>query len=158
MKMSDEKRGQRVIQQGDRVTLFYRLALADGTEVDVATEDDPVTFVMGDGTLIEGLEALLLGMAAGETSAFILSGSEIFGAVDSEQRHSLPKNQFETTMVLEPGVVVMFESPSGEEIAATIIEVAEESVVVDFSHPLAGRNLQFEVEVVAVEADIKGEE
>lgn len=147
----DEKMGAKQVKTGAEVALAYRLALADGTEVDSASVETPFLFTVGDGSLIEGLENLLVGLTVGEKQAFLIAASDAFGVADPDQLHTLPRGQFDATMALEPGTVIGFESPSGDEVAATVVEADEDSVVVDFNHPLAGRDLQFEVEVLSID-------
>ncbi|MBT7306574.1 MAG: peptidylprolyl isomerase, partial [Gammaproteobacteria bacterium] len=125
--------------------------------VDRATLEEPFLFTIGDGSLIEGLERLLIGQRAGEKNSYLVAASEAFGERDPEQIHTLPREQFDQAMVLEPGCVVTFEAPSGDEVAATVVALDEEKVEVDFSHPLAGRDLQFEVELISVDGAAEGE-
>ncbi len=138
------------IDYGARVGLRYRLTLADGTRVDESGEGEPLSFSVGDGTLEQGLEARLLGLRAGARATFYLAPGEAFGFADPEAVHRMPREDFPPDMVIAPGAVVSFAAPSGLEVAGTVVEVAEQEVKVDFSHPLAGRALVFEVEVLEV--------
>lgn len=148
---------QQVVATGSHVAVVYTLSLADGTEVDRATLDDPFQFIVGDGAWIAGLEEVLVGMTAGERQHYLIAAEEAFGLSDPEQVHTLPRTTFQAEIdgeALAPGVVLSFEAPSGDLVPATIVELREEEVRVDFNHPLAGRDLQFEVEVVAVGAPV----
>ena len=143
-----------VIDYGVRVVLRHRLSLADGTLVDASEEGEPLLFTVGDGTLEEGLETLLLGLGVGARATYHLSPGQAFGLPDPEAVHVLPLADFPPGMALEPGTVVAFTAPSGLEVAGTVLETGEGGVRVDFSHPLAGRSLVFEVEVL----EVKGKE
>jgi FKBP-type peptidyl-prolyl cis-trans isomerase SlpA len=135
------------------VVLHYSLSLADGTPVDTTRGGDPLAFVVGDGTLDVGLEARLHGLAAGDRATLFLAAGEAFGVRDPTAVHVLPRAEFPPAMTLEPGTVVGFTAPSGLEVAGTVLSADEVGVRVDFSHPLAGRALVFEVEVLAVGTD-----
>lgn len=138
-----------VIGPGREVTLHYRMRLEDGTVVD-ETEAEPLTFTVGDGTLIPGLESFLTGLAAGAEERFLIAPEEAFGLRDPDNVHTLARSEFPAEMPLEPGTVIGFSTPSGEELPGMVVEADADRVMVDFNHPLAGHQLTFEVRVVAV--------
>jgi len=128
----------------------FRLALEDGTDVDASGEGEALEFTLGDGTLYEHLEAHLLGLHAGDRERFLLGPEEAFGFRDSDNVHAMARGEFPPEMALEPGTVIQFDTPGGDAIPGTVFEVDNESVSIDFNHPLAGRNLIFEVEIISV--------
>jgi FKBP-type peptidyl-prolyl cis-trans isomerase SlpA len=139
------------IQPGSRVTLHYELRLADETVVDSTRAGEPATFLMGGGELIDLLEKRLLGLRPGERRHFVISAAESQTAVSAETVQVLARGDFPAELVLEPGQVFGFATPSGEEIPGLIVSVSDTEVVVDFSHPLAGRDFIFDVEILAIE-------
>jgi FKBP-type peptidyl-prolyl cis-trans isomerase SlpA len=139
------------IQAGSRVTLHYTLALADETVVDSTRGGEPATFVVGSGELVEILERRLLGLTAGEHRHFEISATESQMPVSAEAVQTLARSDFPAELALEPGQVFGFTAPSGEEVPGLIVSVTDTEVIVDFSHPLAGRDLIFDVEIIAVE-------
>lgn len=141
--------GGAAIGPGSRVTLRYRLSLDDGSEVD-ASGDEPLTFTIGDATLAPGLEEALFGLRPGSEEWIVLAPGEAFGLPEPDLLHRLPRADFPEEMSLEEGAVILFTTPSGEEIAGTVTALEEREVAVDFNHPLAGRALLFEVEILAV--------
>lgn len=143
--MSDEK----TVEPGRTVALHYSLRLEDGTEVASSRDDEPLRFTVGDGTLIAGLEKLLHGLGPGDRRTFEVAPEDAYGTHDPSNVQMMPLDQF-AGMELEPGFIVGFDTPSGEELPGTILAVSDDGVQVDFNHPLAGRDLIFEVEVVAV--------
>lgn len=153
------------IQVGSKVRMHFSLSLEDGTLVDSSADDGgPLSFVMGDGTLTPGLEAALLGLKAGDTQSLAIEPGIAFDLPDPEYVHFLAKSDFEAShLELEPNQVVEFQAPNGETAMGTVLSIGAESVEVDFNHPLAGRALQFEVTILAVEAptavepDLSGE-
>jgi FKBP-type peptidyl-prolyl cis-trans isomerase SlpA len=140
------------IHPGSRITLHYELRLADETVVDSTRGSEPATFVVGSGELVEILERRLLGLTAGEHRHFEISASESQMPVSAEAVQTLARSDFPVALALEPGQVLGFATPSGEEVPGLIVAVTDHEVIVDFSHPLAGRDLIFDVEILAVES------
>ncbi len=141
----------KLIGPGSRVMLRYRMVLEDGTVADESDSEEPLEFTMGDGTLLFGLETLLRGMAAGESASLRVTPEQGFGFRDTENVHTMPRDQFPSAMSLEQGTIIGFTTPSGEEVPAMVLDADGESVQVDFNHPLAGHTLNFEVEILSVE-------
>jgi len=141
---------ERVIGPASRVTIHYRMTMEDGTEADSSFEGEPVTFQLGEGVMLPNLEKVLIGLEAGDHKTFLLTPDEAFGYADTENFHYVARSEFPEDMELEPGMVVGFDSPEGE-LPGMVMDVGEESVLVNFNHPLAGHDLTFEVEVLAVD-------
>jgi FKBP-type peptidyl-prolyl cis-trans isomerase SlpA len=140
------------VTAGARVLLHYRLCLEDGSEVETSIGSDPLSIVVGSGEFAEGLETLLLGLKAGERKQFeIAAWQTVFGDYDWERVQKLDKDVFPSDMELEPGLVIGFTTPDGDEVPGVIQEVDDDQVTVDFNHPLAGRNCVYEVELLEVE-------
>lgn len=143
---------KKVIGPGSRVTMHFSLALEDGTEVDSTFgTDEPLTFTMGDGTLIPGLEYAVIGLKAGDRQSINIGPDVAFGYRDESAIQTMKRNSFSDDIELEPGVVIEFEAPSGLKVPGTVLEIDEDSVRVDFSHPLAGRSVIFNVEILVVQ-------
>jgi FKBP-type peptidyl-prolyl cis-trans isomerase SlpA len=132
------------------VTLHLSLALEDGTVMESTFDDEPLTFTMGDGTLVEGLELGLYGLKAGDRQRLVLDPEQAFGLHDVAKQHSLARNDFPVDQELEPGLIMGFDTPAGDELSGTILSVDGDTVAVDFNHPLAGRVVVFEVEILEV--------
>lgn len=138
------------IGPGCEVTMHYRLSLPDGTIADETEEGDALTFTMGDGTLIQGLELALLGLKEGEKQCLAIDPRDAFGFADDENVHSMPRSEFADDMNIEPGMIVAFSTPAGQEVPGTIKEISDDTVTVDFNHPLAGFEVTFDVEILAI--------
>lgn len=141
------------IAPGQPVTLVFSLALADGTVVDAATPEEPLHYVIGDGTLEAGLEQKLLGLTAGASAQFELQPGEAFGLPDEDNIHVLEVDAFPAELELRPGLVIGFTTPAEQEVPGTILDIDQGLVHVDFNHPLAGKTLQFAVNVLSVGAE-----
>ena len=132
------------------VILHLSLTLEDGTVAESTFGDEPLSFVMGDGTLVRGLELGLYGLRPGDTQRLVLYPEQAFGLRDPDKIHRMPRADFDDDMVLEPGVIIGFETPDGEEIPGMVSAVGDESIEVDFNHPLAGHTVIFNVEIIDV--------
>ncbi len=139
------------IGEASEVVMHYTLSLADGTVADSSREGEPLRFLLGDGTLETGLEALLHGLHTGDRARFNLAPGQAFGERDPASVHGMPRAEFPADMALAEGTVLEFTTPGGDSVPGTVIEFDEDSVTVDFNHPLAERDLSFEVEILSVE-------
>ncbi|MFC0337918.1 FKBP-type peptidyl-prolyl cis-trans isomerase SlpA [Kushneria avicenniae] len=133
------------------MTIHFTLRLEDGTEVDTTRGKRPAEFVFGDGNLPPGFEKPIRGMHPGETRVSEVTPEHAFGPWNPQNVQKLKRSDFEDQEALEEGVVMSFADPTGGgELPGVIRSVDEQQVEVDFNHPLAGRTLTFEVEVLEV--------
>ncbi len=139
------------ISPGSQVTLHFSLRLADGLLVESSFDDHPLTFRLGDGTLDHGLELALYGLRAQERQTLTLMPGQAFGQRDETAVQRLPRADFPADMVLETGQIIAFSGADGETVPGAVVALGDDQVTVDFNHPLAGREIVFEVEILAVE-------
>lgn len=139
------------ITAGCRVTMHYALRLQDGMEADSSFGAEPVSFVMGDGTLDKGLELALFGLRPGSRQTLTLMPGQAFGERRQDAIRWIESGTFPADISPEPGLIIGFTDEQGQEIPAAVLEVLEDRVKVDFNHPLAGREIVFEVEILEVE-------
>lgn len=140
---------------GMRVTLHFAVRLANGAEIDSNFDGEPASFVWGDESLLPGFEASLRGLKAGDRRSVYLTADKAFGERNPDNVQHFRRDAFAPDIRLAPGVVVNFADASGAEVPGVIVSLDEEDwVSVDFNHPLAGRDLTFEVSIVAVERDV----
>ncbi len=143
--------GDRAIEMGDRVRLHFALHLESGEEIDTTRRSDPAMFTMGDGNLLPGFEAAILGMRAGDDAQLLIEPENAFGPHREENVQVLRKDRFGADLSLEEGLMVSFSGPGGE-LPGVVRAVMEEHVEVDFNHPLAGRRIVFDVSIIDVRA------
>ncbi len=136
---------------GSKVTMHFALRLADGLVAESSFDNEPLTFVVGDGSLDKGLELALLGLRPGDRQDLTLMPGQAFGARDEAAVQWVDKDRFPAGMALERGQIVGFSAGDGEEVAGAIIEIQDQQVRVDFNHPLAGREIGFKVQILEVE-------
>ena len=139
------------IGSNTRVTLNFSLALETGEVVDSNFGGDPVSFVMGDGSLLPGFERRLLGMRPGDEAEFRIPPDEGFGEPRDDNIQSISRADFDAEVPPEPGMLFTFADAAGGEVPGMVAEVSEDSVTVDFNHPLSGRTIHFKVRIAHVE-------
>lgn len=137
---------------GMRVTLHFALLTSSGEEIDSTFSRKPATFEVGDGNLLPGFEEAMFGMRAGESASLRVAPDKGFGMPHPDNIQRLPRATFAADLALEPGVVVSFSDAANTELPGVVVEFDDDEVVVDFNHPLAGRELRFDVNVIRVEA------
>ena len=139
-----------IIGHGSTVVMYFSIELEDGTVAETTEDGDPLTFVMGDETLVEGLELALYGLKAGDKQSLKIGPENGYGYPDPENIHAMDRGDFPDDMELERGMIVSFAMPDDEEYPGMIKEVGSEQVTVDFNHPLAGHEILFDVEILEV--------
>lgn len=140
-----------MITEQSSVTLHFALKTADGYTIDSNFAGRPARFTMGDGSLLPGFEKLLLGLRPGQTCSFRILPETGFGQTNPNNVQTLSRQQFGSNISLQPGLVVNFTDAAQGEVPGVIKAVTSDQVVVDFNHPLAGRELCFEVKIVQVD-------
>lgn len=138
------------IGEGTQVTLHFALRLEDGQPVDSTFERDPALLVIGDGNLPEGFEACIHGLKAGDREAFTVLPEKAFGQHNPSNVQMLSRSDFANIDELQVGMILGFTDKAGGELPGVIAEINDQQVQVDFNHPLAGRTLTFEVEIIDV--------
>ena len=136
--------------EGGVMTLHYRLRLEDGTEVLSTFGGNPATLALGGGELAPGLEKCLAYAEPGGSYVFELEPAQAFGERREDLVQSLPRVSFARELALEEGALIEFSAPDGTHHAGQVRALNDHDVVVDFNHPLAGRCVRFEVEVLAI--------
>ena len=133
---------------GDRVKIHYTGRLEDGTVFDSSRDQDPLEFTPGGQEVISGVEQAVLGMQQGESKTVVLSAEEAYGARIPDLEKRVPRN------IIPDGAQVgdRLQAKVGEKsILVWVSELGEEFAVLDANHPLAGRSLVFDIELVSVE-------
>ena len=138
------------VKSGDPVSIHYTGTLADGTTFDSSQGRDPLQFTVGSGQIIPGLDKALPGMSVGDTKTVNVPAEEAYGPADPNGRQSVPREQIPADIPLDPGTQLQVKTPQGQVVNVTVAEVSDETVVLDANHPLAGKELTFDVELVEI--------
>ena len=136
------------------VSLTYDLYVnqEDGTEalVESATEEQPLTFLYGAGQMLPKFEENLSTLSTGDSYDFKLSAEDAYGEYDEEAVATLPKDMFNGTDIPEIGSMLPLQDNHGNHFQGQVVSIAEDSVVVDLNHPMAGQALHFKGNILNV--------
>jgi len=136
---------------GNTVNVHYVGTLSDGTEFDNSrTRGEPITVVVGAGQLIAGFNDALIDMSEGETKTFTLAPDEAYGPRYDDRTTTLSRTLFPEDFVFEANMKIPLQGPEGPVIS-TLLEAGEDEITLDLNHPMAGKDLTFEVEVLSIE-------
>lgn len=131
------------------VTLHFALKLANGDVVDSTFDKNPATFKVGDGNLLPGFEAALYGFKAGDRRSVQIEPENAFGQPNPQNVQVMPRSQF-AEMELSEGLLVIFNDAANAELPGVVKAFDESQVTIDFNHPLSGKTLSFDVEIIEV--------
>ncbi|MDZ5698094.1 MULTISPECIES: FKBP-type peptidyl-prolyl cis-trans isomerase [Phyllobacteriaceae] len=142
---------------GDVVRVHYKGKLTDGTEFDSSEGRDPLEFQLGGGQIIPGLEKSVEGMETGEKSTVTIPADEAYGPRDERQVQTVPRTAFPDDLDLKIGASLQATTQDGRQIPLTVVEMDDQEVTVDANHPLAGRDLVFDLELVEIVGSEQGQ-
>ena len=138
------------INASSHLTLNFALHHANGATIDSTFDKAPAELTIGDGNLLAGFEACLIGLMVGDHQTFTVAPENGFGQHNPANLHTLKRHQFGPDMVLEQGLVVSFSDAANTELPGVVKTIDGDEVVMDFNHPLAGVELKFEVQIITV--------
>ncbi|MCB1829697.1 MAG: peptidylprolyl isomerase [Chromatiaceae bacterium] len=141
----------RQAKHGDNVKIHYDGSLDDGTRFDSSMGRDPLAFTLGSGQVIPGFDSAVAGMAVGERKSVRIPSEQAYGEHSDELVQHLPKSALPEGLEVTVGMPLQASGPEGEVVSMMVIGVAEDSIQVDANHPLAGRALNFDIELVALD-------
>lgn len=139
------------IGTNSKVTLHFSLKLDDGSVIDSTFDREPATFVIGDGSLLEGFEKKIHGMTKGQQGSYTVLPEEGFGQPNPSNVQRFARTDFSADLVLAEGLVISFADASQSELPGVIKSIEGDTVTVDFNHPLAGKDIQFDVDIIDVQ-------
>jgi FKBP-type peptidyl-prolyl cis-trans isomerase 2 len=140
------------VKKGDTIKVHYTGTLADGTQFDSSAGREPLEFEVGAGMVIAGFDNGVIGMAVGEAKTIHIPFLEAYGPIQKEMIVEFPKDRFPADMQPEVGMQLAMNNGEGQQFPVTIVEIKEESIVLDANHSLAGKDLTFALELVDIES------
>ncbi len=135
---------------GDTVRIHYAGTLEDGTTFDSSAGRDPLEFTVGSGQIIPGLDRAIPGMAVGDTKVVEVPHMEAYGPHNPEARQAIPRETVPADLPVDPGTRLAMRTQDGRDVSVTVVEATETELVLDANHPLAGKDLTFEIELVEI--------
>ncbi|MBI4051673.1 MAG: peptidylprolyl isomerase [Elusimicrobia bacterium] len=139
-----------MIESGSTVKIHYTLTV-DGSILDTSSGKEPLVYVQGAGQIIPGLEEQLKGMHTGDKAKVTISPEKGYGSIDPKAFQKVPKKAFGNQKELRVGSVVRGQQ-GGQQFQAVVSAVGDQDITLNLNHPLAGKTLDFEVEVVDIQA------
>ena len=139
------------IKKGDKIKVEYTGTLDDGTVFDSTKKHgEPLEFEVGTGKLIAGFDNAVIGMEKGEKKKIRIEPKNGYGEHKKELMKTIPREQLPKNEELKAGMMIMLTLPSGIQLTANIAEMDETNVTLDMNHPLAGKNLNFEIKIIEI--------
>ena len=139
------------IKSGDKVKLHYSAKFEDGKLYQSTENRDPEQFDLGEGQVIEGIRKNLIGMEVGEKKTFTVKPDEAFGEHDENLIADVDRKQFPDDMTPFIGQQLRMEREGGVEVTVVVTGLTDDAVTIDANHPLAGKTLEFDVEIVEID-------
>jgi FKBP-type peptidyl-prolyl cis-trans isomerase 2 len=140
------------VKAGDTVHLHYTGTLLDGTTFDSSEGREPLAFEVGSGQIIPGLDVAIPGMKVGDKKVVKIGADDAYGQSNPEMRQAVPREGIPADIPLEVGLQLQMQTPDGQAMPVTVVEMDEATVTLDANHPLAGKDLQFDIELVKIDA------
>ncbi len=137
-------------KSGDKVRIHYTGTLADGSVFDSSEGREPLEFTLGSGQVIPGFDTGVSGMTVGEKKTIEIPCDDAYGPLQDGARQDVPRAQIPAEIPLEVGIQLQMQSPEGQVIPVTVVEITDETVTLDANHPLAGKDLTFALELVSI--------
>ncbi|MCB0212520.1 MAG: peptidylprolyl isomerase [Anaerolineae bacterium] len=137
-------------QNGDTVKVHYTGKLTDGTQFDTSTSGNPLEFTLGGGQLIPGFEKAVLGMTPGDTKTVTIPSGEAYGEHREDMTVVVTKDQFPDHITPELGQQLEMRQANNQPLSVIITDISGEDVTLDANHPLAGKDLVFDLELVEI--------
>lgn len=135
------------IADGVVVSLEYALHLGDGEIIDRSSAEEPLLYLHGAQNIIPGLEQELTGLAVGDSKSVVVPPEGAYGTYDKDDVEAMDRAMFPPDLELAPGLMLSMRDDKGRIYEATVKEVSDTQVTLDFNHPLAGETLHFDVKV-----------
>ena len=138
------------VRAGNLITLHYRVATGDDTELVSTFDSTPATLQLGSGELAPPLEHCLIGIKVGERHVFLLEADQAFGSHNPQLMQRLARSTLPPDASPELHGLIKFDAPNGDKFTGIVRELDDAAVLVDFNHPLAGKPVRFEVEIIGI--------
>jgi FKBP-type peptidyl-prolyl cis-trans isomerase 2 len=145
------------VKENNTVKVHYTGKLSDGQVFDSSEGKEPLEFTLGQGRLIPGFEKGLMDMKLNEKKTVTIAKEEAYGEVNQDLIQEVQKSELPQEITPEVGMGLVSKSSDGQEMNLQVIEVREESIVLDGNHPLAGKDLTFDLEVVEIKDTVVSE-
>ena len=136
------------IKKGDKIKVHYTGTFEDGKVFDTSEGKDPLEFTAGEGKVIKGFDEAVIGMKKDEEKEIKIESKDAYGDHNPQLIKKIMKDQLPKDKNPEKGMMLVIGTPDGQQIPAKITEVTDKDVTIDINHPLAGKNLNFNIKII----------
>jgi peptidylprolyl isomerase len=137
-------------KKGDNVKIHYKGTLQDGTVFDSSEGRDPLGFTLGSGQVIPGFDEAVMGMSEGDAKNVTIPVDKAYGPRNDELVMPVPLSQVPADLKPEVGQQLQMGGPNGQPVMVSVVDVTDEHIMLDANPPLAGEELIFDIELVAI--------
>lgn len=138
------------VKEGDKVKVHYTGTLNDGSVFDSSREREPLEFEIGSGSIIPGFEKAVLELAPGDSTTVEIPSAEAYGEVREDMIITVEREKLPADIDPEVGMQLQLQQPDGGAMPVVVSDLTESHITIDANHPLAGRDLKFEIELVEI--------
>jgi len=138
------------VKDGDTVKVHYTGKLEDGSVFDTSESRDPLEVTLGEGKLIPGFEKAVVGLEVGDKTTATIESGDAYGERREDLELSIERNQLPEDIEPEVGMQLQLNQPNGQPVPVQITNVEDENITIDANHPLAGKDLVFDIELVEI--------
>lgn len=149
--VADTAEGEAVVKSGSRVTLQYRGTLADGSVFDQSSPDRPLVFTAGIGQVIPGFDKGVMGMRLNEEKTITIPAAEAYGLANPKMIRNVPKSNFADDFNPQTGDEITIRNAMGRALRGRLVSTSSDSLLIDFNHPLAGKDLTFDLKIIGID-------
>mgnify|MGYP003574877766 FL=1 len=139
-----------MVKKGDKIKVHYHGKLSNGETFDSSEGREPLEFEVGSGMVIPGFDEGVTGMSVGDKKTITIPFAEAYGPVNPDMVVDMPKDRFPPEMELAIGMPLVMSDQNGQQFQVTVTEIKEDSILLDANHPLAGKDLTFDLELVEI--------
>ena len=149
--LAQQQNAKDVVKEGDVVKVEYKGSLEDGTVFDESKEGEPLIFVVGSGQIIPGFDKAVVGMKLNEEKKVTIQKEDAYGERDETLVKVFPRNILPENLKPRKDMILSMRDNNGRILPAKVVEVTADSLTLDLNHPLAGKNLVFDIKVIGIE-------
>jgi FKBP-type peptidyl-prolyl cis-trans isomerase 2 len=138
------------VKNGDTVKVHYTGKLEDGSVFDSSVERDPLEVKLGEGKLIPGFENAVIGLEVGDSTTANIESADAYGERREDLEVTVERSQLPEDIEPQVGMQLQLNQPNGQPVPVQVTKVEDENIIIDANHPLAGKDLTFDIELVDI--------
>ena len=138
------------VKNGDTVKVHYTGKLEDGSVFDSSVERDPLEVTLGEGKLIPGFEDAVIGLEVGDKTTASIASADAYGERREDLEVTVERSQLPEDIEPQVGMQLQLNQPNGQPVPVQVTKVEEENIIIDANHPLAGKDLTFDIELIEI--------